>query len=218
MLKPLSLALLLALPAQAHLVTASLSSLRPTQFAVGMKEVETKQRKLVELPYTDPLALDAFLRGKAFPGVIGPGHQIHILDRHHLGLALLRVGTRKVYVEVHVDLSHLSPEEFLVRMEAEGFLYLNDENGERKDASLLPETLWQMPDAPYRSFAYDVRKAGGYKKAKSDDSKALYSGWHWADFLRPRISLADMDYDEAVQCGVILARSPAASHLPGFIK
>lgn len=177
-----------------------------------MKEVEIKERKLAALPDSNPEALDAFLRTKPIPAVLGPEFKLYILDRHHLGLALLKRRVVSAYVKIHSDWSHLSRPEFLSRMEAEGLLYLNDENGVRKEAVLLPTSLWEMPDAPYRSFAYDVRKAGGYAKTKS-----LYSGWHWADFFRTRISLADRDYEEAVHCGVRLALSADASHLPGYL-
>ncbi len=194
---------------------ACLDLLLPTQFAVGLREVDDKEEKLGKLPDTDAKALDKYLRDREFPAVLGPGGSIYIVDRHHLGKALMRRGVKEVYLDVIEDWSGLESGAFWMRMHSDNHVFLFDEMGEERLASELPTSLKFLGNDLYRSLAYFVREAGGFKK-----TKVPYAEWHWAQFFRTRMRLVDTDEDfkKSIKEGLELAASPEAAHLPGYIK
>jgi hypothetical protein len=65
----------------------------------------------------------------------------------------------------------------------------------------------------HRDLAWSVREAGGFMK-----SDLPYAEFRWAQFLRSRIPRTSVlrDFEYAHDRGMMLARSQAASHLPGF--
>lgn len=135
------------------------------------------------------------------------------MDRHHLGKALHRRGHEEIYLDVLEDWSNLKPGEFWMRMHSDNHLFLFDEKGGERLSSELPGKLDDLANDEYRSLAYFVREAGGFKK-----TKVPYAEWHWAQFFRTRIDLGktDEEFEAAIPKAVKLAQSAEASHLPGY--
>jgi hypothetical protein len=183
--------------------------LRPTQFAVGYREVDEKRQALEGSDRKG----DKFLCENPIPVVLGPDGQAYVIDHHHLGLALVWEKRRTVYVDIRKDWSGEKNASFWEKMRTNGFVYLRDEAGKPGLIQDLPTRLKDMKDDPYRALAYFVRKKGGYKK-----SRALYAEFQWGEFFRTRVDLgvSDEEFEAAVATGVKLARSSAASHLPGY--
>jgi len=99
-------------------------------------------------------------------------------------------------------------------MEAEGLCHFYDGNGKR--IQVLPKTLDNLQDDPYRSVAGLARKAGAFEKVD-----VPYTEFKWADFLRSRIPVAAItmsQLDQAIAQAAQLARSPEAEGLPGYLK
>jgi hypothetical protein len=70
-----------------------------------------------------------------------------------------------------------------------------------------------MRDDDYRSFAGEVRDAGGFAKPTEPFMEFL-----WANFFRDRINAKKLrkDRDQALRLGLKLAGSDDARHLPGW--
>jgi hypothetical protein len=188
---------------------ADVRSLRPTQFAVGFREVEAKEKELAEMKKKQ---LEKYLIKNPVPVVEGPRHELFILDHHHLCLALLRQKISKVPVELSA-VWDVPEEEFWEKMYAARWLYLVDENGQPAKLNNLPKELGKLRDNPYRSLAYFVRKAGGFQKTATP-----FMEFQWAEFFRSRVKLGKTpdEFKKAIRQATDLARSPEAAHLPGY--
>lgn len=191
----------------------SVLELRPTQMALGMREVEHRVKKMREM---QPRELEAYLRheDQRVPVVIGPGGERYIVDHHHHARAAWEVGIEKLPIEVRADLSDLSSAAFWARMRDSGWLYPYDQLGHGPhDPALLPENVKGMADDPYRSLAWKVRREGGY-----DKTSVPYAEFRWANFFRERLRTFPTrdDFDAAVTEALRLASTPAARDLPGY--
>ena len=145
--------------------------------------------------------------------MLGPGKRCFILDHHHLGLALVEEGIKKIWVALQDDLSWLSASVFWRTMETHAWAHPFDEHDVPMIAATYPCRLTQLQDDPYRTLANLVHDAGGYAKSATPFAEFL-----WADFLRARIGLGAARRGSAlvVRTGVRLARSSAARYLPGW--
>lgn len=181
--------------------------LRPTQLAVGYREVQRKRLRLREA------ASRGLPASKTIPVVQGPGDRLHILDGHHLARALFEEGARQIAVNVVADLSPLSFGAFWRTCEERGWSNTFDTAGRRQPMWALPATVMELKDDPFRSLAGDLRRAGGYAK-----TSAPHSEFRWADFLRARIALeaGEAGFDAALSPALGLASGPEAAHLPGW--
>lgn len=188
----------------------AIEDLRPTQITVGMLEVHRKREQWRDRPRD---AAGDFLGAHMIPAVIGYDGKPWIVDHHHLVLALHLEGVEKVMISVLARLDHLAKRRFLTFMDAHNWLHSYDEDGRRRDWQDLPRHIGKLTDDPYRSLAGEVRRAGGYAK-----SPMPYAEFLWADFLRDRIrrKLIGTRFARATDRGLELARSKAASHLPGW--
>ena len=187
-----------------------ISRLRPTQMTVGYREVERKREEWRErVPKDGP----EFLGRHMVPVIKGPGDHLHLIDHHHLVLALHLENVDQVLVNVVADLSHLQREEFWIFMANRNWLHLYDGAGRPRDRAKLPKDVGHMADDPFRSVAGEIRRMGGC--AKEDTP---YSEFLWADFLRRRIPLKRVEnhWNRAAKQALELARSSAAKHLPGW--
>lgn len=214
MLRLIALSLLFAAPARAaDAFKCRLAELRPTQLAVGMAEVDEKEKKLRGLK---PKKLAAYERKNPEPVVRGPGGALYIIDHHHLALALTRAGATETFCSQTVDLSSLAPEAFWKEMEARKWVYAYDENGAGpRPYSELPVSVSGLKDDPYRSLAGAVRMAGGYDKTAQP-----FAEFQWADFFRPKFGSGELekDFNKCVDKAVKIAHSPEAAGLPGHKK
>ncbi len=199
----------------ANVFKVSILKLKPTQFAVGFLEIDTKVREWRKLGRK---ALHAKVAKRPVPVVISPWGEYCIVDRHHFVLVCHHLGLKKVRCEVVADFSrsNLSYPLFWRRLARKGYAHLYDQFGDGiRSAFYLPNDIRGMADDPYRSLAWMVREAGGYRK-----TELKFSEFEWAGYFRKR-KLLDRDgkrgLKEAVKRGFRLARLPAARGLPGYI-
>lgn len=184
-------------------------SLRPTQATVGFREVALKQQQWAQL---HPHDAAQFLGRHMIPVVVGPGGHCWLIDHHHLALALHRAGARDVLVQPVAQLDHLGRGEFRAHMESRGWLHPYDGHGRRLDPRDLPRCVAALADDDYRSLAAATERRGGFAK-----SAIPYAEFLWADFFRRRIRRRALArFDRAVETALLLARSSAAQHLPGW--
>jgi hypothetical protein len=193
-----------------HLIEVDLDKLRPTQITAGFAEVALKRAEWARLAKK---ARRDLLESHWFPAVLGPRGRYHIVDHHHLGLALLQESVQRVSVMVLADLSYLVPAIFWRVMEQHNWAHPFDQAGERRGFDAIPTRISQLLDDPYRSLAGLLRGAGGYAKDTSPFAEFL-----WADYLRQHITLAQISksMDTAVREALGLAKSPLARYLPGW--
>ena len=190
-------------------------SLKPTQFSVGMKEIEHKARKLKKL---EAKKLRKLIRKIKVPVVVSPWHELYITDRHHHVFACSLAGVSKVRIHIIKDRSksRTSYREFWRQMTRERLAYMHDQFGDGPRSPLyLPNDIRGLADDPYRSLAWLVRKEGGYEN--SDEPFAEYK---WASLFRGRRLLESRGrrgLRAALRESVDLARSPAAKNLPGYV-
>ena len=200
------------MPAFEHhrLVDVDLAKLRPTQITAGFAEIAQKRAEWARLAGK---ARHRLLESHWFPAVLGPRDRYHIVDHHHLGLALMQEGVERVRVMVTADLSYLVPAIFWRVMEEHDWAHPFDRNGLRRDFDAIPTRISQLVDDPYRSLAGFLREAGGYAK-----DTAPFAEFLWADYLRQHIGAAQISksMDIALREALGLAKSPLARYLPGW--
>jgi hypothetical protein len=186
-------------------------ALKPTQFAVGMREVARRLKKFGKLRGKK---LDRHLRRHAVPTVVGPGGLEYIVDGHHFVRSCWEAGHSDIYVEQKADHSRMSEPEFWELMRKSDWTHPYDQfGGGPHDPEKLPENIRGMADDPYRSLAWAVRRAGGYEKTALD-----FAEFKWADFFRAKITLrhGDASFNRAVKSALRLCRSGKGRRLPGF--
>jgi hypothetical protein len=189
------------------------SELRPTQIALGMKEVESKVKRLAALK---PHELEDYLRDHPVPYVKSPHGELYIIDHHHLVRACWESGIEKVVLELKADLSHMRPEDFWKFMSDSHWIHPYDQFGNGPHSpELLPQNIRGLADDPYRSLAWTIREKGGFKK-----SEHPFCEFHWADYFRKHIKLgfSRKDFDTAIEEALHACRRPEAKKLPGYVE
>ncbi len=196
----------------AKVTVVSFDLVRPSQGAVGMREVGRKTDEVRDRA-RKPDKFARFLVKEALPVVKGPGGGLHLIDHHHLGRALWDAKQPNVHVETVADLSGLAPAAFWAEMDKRGWLHAYDTEGRAVGVERLPRHLKDMGDDAYRSLAGSVRDAGGYGK-----TEVPFAEFKWAEFFRVRISrsLLAKDFNSAVKQAMGLASGVEAAGLPGF--
>lgn len=196
----------------------TLDQLHPTQFTVGFLAIEDKKNRIESLA-NDGEELEKYLAKKDAPAIIGPDRKFHIIDRHHTTYGLLRsnveASRKLVTVKIIDDFSKRTFTEFYQYMKKNKFVYLYKKGVGPLDPSLLPKSLEEMVDDPYRSLAWSVREEGGFSK---EDIPFLE--FYWADFFRNKIHLSDSSMRSiniVLKKALKIAHSSDASHLPGWI-
>jgi hypothetical protein len=190
--------------------------LHPTQFTVGMLQVNKKKRKIDNC---DKKKLAKWLRSKTVPVVIGPSGTLFMIDRHHAVRALSesKYSFKKIHIKIKKDLSHLPKDEFWNKMVKKRWTWLF-KNGEPLDADNLPAHISELKDDPFRSLAANVRGKKGFKKS------GPFSEFIWADFLRKRIAAVQLNgfqeggdmHKQILDLAIKLCLSSEASGLPGW--
>jgi hypothetical protein len=191
----------------------SANSVHPTQFAVGLKDVQKKREKVAKIK-NDPKELRDFLKKKTPPAVKGPEDVFYIVDGHHTTRALSEESVPSIFIKITKDYSDLTNSDFWERMKSENLVWLYDENGEGpKDPIYIPNSITDLPDDPFRSLSEDAKQLGAYQ-----EHSVFYQQFIWANFFRKFIPKEKVtnEYDAAVQDAVKIAKSPEASGLPGY--
>ena len=119
-------------------------------------------------------------------------------------------------VKVTQNWSRLSHKEFYDRMIRQKKLWPYDEQGRGPlNPNDLPASIRALRDDPYRSFAYKVRKAGGFR-----DLTVPFQEFMWANFFREHFSLEDLRQRPAttMKTALELAHTAEAAKLPGYSK
>ena len=197
-------------PAGKPLLVA-LDSLHPTQVTVGMRAVKHMRLRLESL---GEKAVRKILTRRPIPAVKGPGGALFIIDHHHLGLALWHAEIDSAFASIVDDKSNLAASAFWRRMESDGRQHPFDEDGYRVPMGSLPVGLHELRHDPYRDLAWEVRKAGGFKK-----SRIPYAEFRWAKFFREHIAASTVrrNPDAAFERAIRLSQSRSAVTLPGYI-
>src|SRR5262249_11759538 len=102
--------------------------LRPTQFAIGMMEVEGKAKKLRRL---SKRKLTKYVKQNPVAVVRAPDGDLYVIDRHHTLMAYWLIGVKRAPVKVEERLgSHrLSPPRFWRLMSRHHLTHLYDQFG-----------------------------------------------------------------------------------------
>jgi hypothetical protein len=193
----------------AYLYPISIVELRPTQATVGFWQVERKRRKRRQR-----IKREGDGGGREMvPTVLGPKGRHYLIDRHHLARALHDDGVKEVLSGVVADLSALPKDSFWGFLDNKAWCHPYDAAGVRRGFSIIPNTIAELVDDPYRSLAGELRRAGGYAK-----DLAPFSEFLWADYLRTRVDVRVIqhDFEAAVLKAVKLAKSKEATFLPGW--
>jgi hypothetical protein len=189
-------------------------NLKPTQFAVGMLEVDEKIK--IVLTYNKKQMRD-FIDEHPVPVVVSPQKEMYVVDHHHFLCVCYHVGVKKVRTEVVKDLSKtkMSYARFWRWMFKSRNAYPFCQFGEGpREALYLPRDIRGLADDPYRSIAWFVRKAGAF-----DNSDRNFAEFKWANFFRGKKLLethGPMGLSQALIKAAKLAQSPAAKGLPGY--
>jgi hypothetical protein len=195
--------------------TEKILHLRPTQFAVGMLEVQAKIDELKSLSKADR---KKSFRKMPIPVVVAPTGELFIIDHHHHVLAAWTMGCHKVPVKVAEDFSktRISYARFWSQMRLRHWTHLYDQFGKGpQDPMYLPKDIRGMSDDPYRSLAWLVREMKGFEK-----SDKPFAEFNWAELFREHRLLREefeLDFKAASKKARRLARSRAARKLPGYL-
>lgn len=195
--------------------TCDVRELRPLQGAIGLDEVESKAAKIEDKPKKAMRALAA----DPIKVVHGPGGALFITDHHHGADAWRLAGHPNALCEIVARPAFESEADFWQGLTQDRLVRLADENGKPLQPSQLPASLVQLPDDPYRSLAWRLRKAGGFCRSEMEQKE--FAEFIWADWMRaqPKLPAAAVSADEKsmVKTALSLALSPAAKALPGYI-
>ncbi len=225
---------------QACLLPAA--DVRPTQLILGEQEVRAKTQEFSDMSVDD---LEKYIVDNPVPCVVGPGGAtFHATDHHHLTASVLASDHKDSHKNVVVLVQDTSLTEaqdmgeFYQGMVKHGWVWLLDEKGHGPiNPMLLPDSMDDLVNCPYRSLAYNVRKANGYTKVTTP-----YQDFLWGDFFRSHnlipastvasdfctaapystTCLGGVDAENtliaaAQDAAMQLAASAAARDLPGYI-
>lgn len=168
--------------------TCDLTTLRPLQGAAGLGEVAKKIKDVTENPRDEMDGLEA----SPVKVVRGPDEAAFVTDHHHGALAFLGSGRHKgtcEFVNTPQNTPFTTkPEDFFLQLDEYDKIRLKNGKGERITAAELPRTLREMPDDPYRTLAWMVRKRDGYCRSKMG-GRTDFAEFRWADWFRTQPTL-----------------------------
>jgi hypothetical protein len=184
--------------------------MRPTQFALGLVDVEHKYKKLKKMTAKQR---KAYLVGRPIQVVLGPNKIYYIIDHHHLARACWQVGLQKVPVKIVQDFS--KSKYFWGQMKFQNYVYAYDQFGFEQPFAFLPRDVRGLADDPYRSLAWSVREAGGFNKVL-----VPFAEFKWAQYFRNHININDIrdNYNKAVKHALKLCKTKGPKSLPGYKK
>ena len=187
-----------------------IADLRPTQITVGQREVDQKRK---EWKSKTEKQRNEFFGKHMVPVIMGPKDKPYLIDHHHLARALHEEKVETVLVQVVADISRLDKDAFWIFMDNRNWVHPYDAEGKRRDFDVIPRTVAELADDPYRSLSGELRRVGGFAKDTTPFSEFL-----WADYLRRRIKKAAIqsDFTGSVEKALALAKSKDTNFLPGW--
>jgi hypothetical protein len=191
-------------------VKIAIADLRPTQLTLGLAEVALRAGKIAR---QTPEEREAYIDRKSIPYVLGPGERIYMVDHHHLARALWSLNISDAALgEQLADWSDLDTKTFWRRMEAKGYCWPIDADGNRRPYSAFPEHVSDLTDNVWRSLARRLRG----KAFENQDTP--FQEFIWGDYFRTFMSrrLIEMQFDLAAELAMKLAHLPEAEDLPGY--
>lgn len=192
----------------------ALLDLRPTQFVLGMKEIESKVSKMATFNKAD---LKEYCDEHEIPVVIGPKKELYMIDHHHFVRACWEQGVDCYTVKIIKDLSHKDERDFWNMMIAKGWCYLNDQFGMGPHSPYaLPSDIRCLADDPYRSLVWELLDVEEIEK-----QNIPFFEFQWATFFRMNMDIplrSKSNFKAAMVIAKKLAHSKNAAHLPGFFK
>ena len=87
---------------------------------------------------------------------------MYVTDHHHGARAWLEAGHSVGTCDIESDTLPTAPPQFWDELKTKNWVRLADEKGESITPDALPKTLRQLPDDPYRTLAWMVRKQDGF--------------------------------------------------------
>jgi hypothetical protein len=194
--------------------TCDLGSLRPLQGAVGLEEVYKKRDDISSGKKTRfDLAFDPIKIVRGFDGLL------FVTDHHHGARAWLESGATMGTCVVQSETISTDPTKFWTDLNALNLVRLKNEKGEDITEKQLPTKLRDLPDDPYRTLAWMVRKKDGFCRALMQGNTE-FAEFKWADWMRarPELPYAKVKANpKAMRDSALkLAKSPDAAGLPGY--
>lgn len=187
--------------------------LRPTQFVLGMKEIESKISKMAVFSKKELVDYSAEHR---IPVIIGPNEELYMIDHHHFARACWELNVKTFSVKIIKDLRHKGEKDFWNFMIKKEWLYLNDQFGMGPHSPYsLPTDIRCLADDPFRSLAWTVIDAGFIKK-----QLIPFFEFKWSAFFRMNLDIplhSKSNFKAATGLAKKLAQSKAACNLPGFM-
>lgn len=172
--------------------TCDLRALKPLQGVAGLGEVAKKTRDVSE-----EFAAERNAQEKDPIKVVrGFGDRLYVVDHHHGALAFLKAGHSTGTCEILQPPKPLSMSDeavFWQQLDENRWIRLRNSIGEPLRPDELPASLERMPDDPYRTLAWMVRKADGYCRALMLPAPPPFAEFAWADWMRQR---ADLPFDD----------------------
>lgn len=196
----------------------------PTQFSVGMISADCKKRRVEEAHEAGKLHEFLCQEGHLVPVVIGPGQTFYLTDHHHLSAAVWRANIpeeeKRVHAYVLNDWSDKEDHLFWREMIENNLTWLNDDKGDGPlNPQLLPKTISDVLNDPYRTLSRWLRDCGCYTKDELKDktklvceeekflpeshAKAFFIEFRWADFLRQNVKLELKHEDFSRTCATM---------------
>ena len=193
---------------------ARLLDFRPTQFVLGMREVDYRKDFYLSLKKKES---EKYLEDHVVPVALGPQKELFVLDHHHFLRSFWELGEKEARYKVVEDLHKKDYRKFWALLRKKNYLYLHDQFGlGPHDPDSLPSDIRSMADDPFRSLAWEMILHGHVEKQRT-----FYFEFIWASFLRENHDHplhSKSDFDKARKHARLLVHSREASHLPGFKK
>jgi hypothetical protein len=192
----------------------SILDLRPTQFVLGMREVDFKVAAIRHFPRKK---LQRYCRDHAIPVILGPRGEPFMIDHHHFARACWETDMNEFEIKILKDCSKKSVKEFWNFMAQKNWVYLHDQFGLGPHAaSALPIDIRFLADDPFRSLAWEAINKGWIKK-----SRVPFFEFQWAALFRRNMDMplhSKSDFKQALLQIKELVKSSAAKRIPGFVR
>ena len=194
--------------------SCDLHSLRPLQGAIGMGEARDKAAKIAKKPTKEMQDL----ADDPIKTVRGPDGSLFITDHHHGARAWLLAGFSHGICTIQLGPSPDDLTAFWSELQARHLVRLADKDGNVITPDALPKMLEQMPDDPYRTLAWLVRKNDGFCRSLMQQKE--FAEFLWADWMRRRPELPAAQVTAAPEkmltSALKLVESPAAADQLGY--